>query len=127
MEQQAGTLYEAVGGSRFFEELVDRFYDRVSCDPDLVRVYPTPEDLSFARRKLALFLAEYWGGPSDYSDLRGHPRLRLRHFEFEIGQAERDRWVEHMGAAVEEMAPTPKVAQALMSYFDMGASALVNR
>ena len=87
--------YEAVGGLRFFEELVDRFYDRAASDPDLMSVYPEPEDLGPARRRLALFLSEYWGGPPAYSAERGHPMLRRRHFQFTIGIAERDRWLQH--------------------------------
>jgi hemoglobin len=121
------SLHDAVGGLPFFERLVDRFYDGVASDPDLVRVYPTPEDLSFARRKLALFLAEYWGGPADYTGLRGHPRLRMRHADFDIGSLERDRWLAHMREAVEAMRADPPVARALITYFEMGAEALRNR
>lgn len=121
------TLYDVVGGATFFESLVDRFYERVAADPELLRVYPNPEDLAPARRRLALFLAEYWGGPSEYSAERGHPRLRMRHFPFTIGSAERDRWLEHMRAAVAEQSLPPEVARALLEYFEMAAEALRNR
>jgi hemoglobin len=121
------SLYDAVGGTAFFEALVDRFYDGVASDAELLGVYPTPEDLAPARRRLALFLAEYWGGPSDYSAERGHPRLRMRHVPFAIGPAERDRWLEHMRAAVAEQALPPDVARALLDYFAMAAEALRNR
>ena len=127
MDQPERSLHDAVGGLPFFERLVDRFYDGVASDPDLVVVYPTPEDLTFARRKLALFLAEYWGGPADYSELRGHPRLRMRHAGFDIGPHERDRWLVHMREAVEAVEVDPAVAGALMTYFEMGAEALRNR
>ena len=73
-------LYEAVGGMAFFESLVDRFYERVASDPELLRVYPHPDDLGPARRRLTLFLAQYWGGPATYSAERGDPRIRMRHF-----------------------------------------------
>ncbi len=125
MTDQA-TLYDEVGGLPFFEVLVDRFYDGVEADPVVRGVYPTPEDLSFARRKLALFLAEYWGGPAGYSALRGHPRLRMRHAEFPIGPAQRDRWLVHMRAAMESLDPPPNVAEALLRYFEMGAEAVRN-
>jgi hemoglobin len=121
------SVYETVGGIVFFEDLVDRFYDRVTADAFLLAVYPDPEDLAPARRRLALFLSEYWGGPPLYSRERGHPRLRMRHVPFEIGPAERDRWLEHMTAAVAEMDPPPDVARALVSYFEMGAEAVRNR
>jgi len=121
------SLYEAVGGSAFFEELVDRFYDRVAADSELLAVYPEPTDLGPARRHLALFLSEYWGGPAGYSEERGHPRLRMRHSAFEIGTAERDRWLEHMRAAVGELHPPDEIARALIEYFEMGAEAVRTR
>jgi hemoglobin len=121
------SVYETVGGSAFFEELTRRFYARVATDPVLLAVYPEPEDLEPARRRLALFLSEYWGGPPVYSEERGHPRLRMRHFPFEIGPAERDRWLEHMTAAVDEMSSPPEVNDALLAYFRMGAEAVRNR
>jgi hemoglobin len=119
-------LYEAVGGLSFFEQLVDRFYDRAASDLDLMSVYPQPEDLGPARRRLALFLGEYWGGPPAYSAERGHPMLRRRHFQFAIGIAERDRWLEHMRAAVDEMNPPLEVTRALLEYFEMGAEMVRN-
>jgi hemoglobin len=121
------SVYEIVGGAPFFEELTCRFYERVAADPVLLAVYPQPGDLEPARRRLALFLAEYWGGPPAYSKERGHPRLRMRHAPFEIGPEQRDRWLEHMRAAVAEMDPPPGVASALASYFATAAEALRNR
>lgn len=121
------SLFDAVGGMPFFEELVDRFYDGVAADPDLLALYPQPQDLRPARRRLAMFLAEYWGGPPHYSDERGHPRLRMRHAPFPIGPADRDRWLAHMRAAVELMDPPEDVAEALIGYFEMGAEAMRNR
>jgi hemoglobin len=124
--QEERSLYDEVGGTGFFVELVDRFYDGVESDPVLRPVYPD-EDLTFARRKLALFLAEYWGGPADYNALRGHPALRMRHAPFEIGPAQRDRWLHHMRAAVAAVEPPPQAAEALLAYFEMAAPALQNR
>ena len=123
----ATTLYDAVGGQPFFDELVDRFYGGVELDPQLLAVYPQPSDLAGARHRLSLFLAQYWGGPSIYSDERGHPRLRMRHATFTIGQAERDRWLEHMRAAVDEMDPPEDVRAALLEYFDKGSAMLQNQ
>jgi hemoglobin len=121
------TLYEAVGGMPFFAVLVDRFYDGVAGDPDLLALYPHPDDLGPARHRLTLFLAQYWGGPTTYSDERGHPRLRARHLPFAIGDAERDRWLLHMRAAVESMSPPDEITDALMTYFTSAASAMRNQ
>ena len=126
MPADEGTLYDAVGGMAFFEELVDRFYDGVAADPGLLALYPNPEDLGPARRHLALFLAQYWGGPQEYSDLRGHPALRMRHAPFAIGADARDRWLTHMRAALEAMHPAPPVARALEDYLATAADALRN-
>jgi hemoglobin len=123
---RTGTLYESLGGLPFFERLVGRFYDGVEADPILRVVYPS-EDLAPARRRLTLFLAQYWGGPADYDRERGEPRLRMRHFPFAIGPAERDRWLDHMRQAIDELAPAPEVRGALLQYFEMAAEALRNR
>ena len=124
-EQQ--TLYETVGGMPFFEALVDRFYEGVAGDAVLLRLYPEPDDLAPARRRLTLFLAQYWGGPTDYSDERGHPRLRMRHAPFSIGGEERDRWLAHMREAVDALDPPTDVAQALDDYFAMAAESMRNQ
>ena len=120
------TVYDRVGGMPFFERLVDRFYDGVAADPVLRPVYPD-QDLAGARHRLTLFLAQYWGGPRTYDEEREHPRLRMRHFPFAIGAAERDRWLVHMRAALAELAPPPDVADAFERYFANAAEAMRNR
>ena len=120
------SVYELAGGEPAFRLLVERFYARVAEDPLLRSVYPD-EDLSGATERLTLFLIQYWGGPSTYSELRGHPRLRLRHQPFAIGRAERDAWLGHMTAAVESLELAPAVRRALLNYFDTASTAMINR
>lgn len=91
-------------GREFFDHLVDAFYDGVEHDPVLIRLYPEGSDTGGARRRLAMFLAQYWGGPDDYMQERGHPRLRMRHNEFVIGEMERDHWLMHMASAIEQVS-----------------------
>jgi hemoglobin len=86
-----------------------------------------PQDLTESRTHLAAFLTQYWGGPGTYSEQRGHPRLRMRHFPFAIGEPERDAWLRCMLAAVDAVAPEPAVRAALVDYFSMAATHLVNR
>jgi hemoglobin len=120
------TLYDTVGGMPFFERLVDRFYEGVADDEILRPLYPEA-DLTGARRRLTLFLAQYWGGPGTYSQERGHPRLRARHVPFAIGGPERDRWLVHMRAAI-EASDAPEAARArLHEYVTMAADAMRNR
>lgn len=120
------TLYEAVGGMPFFERLVDHFYQGVAGDDVLLPLYPERPDLTGARHRLTLFLAQYWGGPTTYSDERGHPKLRMRHFPFHIGPLERDRWLLHMRAAVDATDPAPEVRRMLLDYFGSAAEHLRN-
>lgn len=121
------TLYAEVGGMPFFERLVDRFYTGVEADPALLALYPNQEDLAGARHRLTLFLAQYWGGPTTYSDERGHPRLHMRHVPFAIDPAARDRWLTAMRAAVAHADPAPAVSARLLRYFEMAAEAMRNR
>jgi hemoglobin len=119
------TVFEVVGGQPFFDALIERFSLRVESDPALRRVYP--DDLDAGMRALALFLAQYWGGPPTYSEQKGHPRLRMRHAPFAIGQAERDAWLAAMLAALEE-SDAPEVAREMMrDYFVSASTAMINR
>ena len=121
------TLYETVGGQPFFDRLVDRFYDGVEADDVLLPLYPDHADLAGARRRLSLFLGQYWGGPTTYSDERGHPRLRARHFPFSIGAIERDRWLVHMRVAIDETDAPAAAKSRLHEYVTMAAEAMRNR
>ena len=118
------SVYEAVGGLPFFVALVDRFYARVEKDIMLRPLYP--DDLAPSAQHLALFLAQYWGGPTTYSDDRGHPRLRMRHAPFAIGRRERDRWMAAMLASLEEAHLDAELHQRFVDYFSMAADHLIN-
>ncbi len=119
------SFYEAVGGEETFTRLVRRFYAEVEQDPELRRVYPS-RDLGPATEHLRLFLMQYWGGPATYNELRGHPRLRMRHVRFSIGEAERDAWLRHMRTAMDEIALDPAHDEELWRYLEMAAQSLVN-
>jgi hemoglobin len=119
------TVFEVVGGQAFFDALIERFEARVESDPALRRVYP--DELDAGMRALALFLAQYWGGPATYSEQKGHPRLRMRHAPFAIGQAERDAWLAAMLSALDE-SDAPDVAREMMrEYFVDASTAMINR
>jgi hemoglobin len=119
------SVYQLAGGEETFRLLVQRFYSRVAEDPILRAIYPE-EDLSGATERLTLFLIQFWGGPNTYSESRGHPRLRLRHQPFAIGQRERDAWLGHMSAAVESLELAPAVRKALLDYFETASTAMIN-
>ncbi len=118
------TPFERWGGEAFFVRLVDRFYVGVATDPLLRPMYP--DDLTDSSAHLALFLMQYWGGPPTYNEQRGHPRLRMRHVPFEIGQAQADAWMGHMTDAVNETDLPPEDRQELLDYLAMAAKSLIN-
>jgi hemoglobin len=120
------SLYEAMGGSDAFRLLVERFYAGVAADPLVRPLYPE-QDLSGATERLTLFLIQYWGGPTTYSELRGHPRLRMRHAPFAIGRAQRDAWLGHMTAAVDSLDLPPPLRKELLDYFETASTAMINQ
>lgn len=119
------SFYDVVGGEDAFRRLVHRFYQGVAEDPLLRPLYPE-EDLTGAEERLRMFLIQYWGGPNDYSQERGHPRLRMRHAPFVIGEPERDAWLKHMGDAVQSLELPPEQEQQLWNYLVYAAQSLVN-
>lgn len=119
------SFYEQVGGEATFHRIVARFYEEVAKDELLRPLYPE-EDLGPAEERLRLFLMQYWGGPTTYSDQRGHPRLRMRHAPFKIGPAERDAWLRCMRIAVDEAQLAPEHRERLWQYLEMAANSMMN-
>lgn len=124
-EQSPITFYDEVGGHDTFVRLVDAFYRGVSGDPVLRPMYPE-EDLGPAAERLTMFFEQYWGGPTTYSERRGHPRLRMRHMPFHVDPDARDRWLHHMRAALDEIALSPLHEATMWDYLQRAAMAMVN-
>jgi hemoglobin len=122
----ARTFYDEVGGGPTFTRLVARFYAGVRTDPVLAPLYPQ-DDWDGAETRLRGFLEQYWGGPTTYSQQRGHPRLRMRHAPFAIGPAEREAWLSHMREAVDSLNLTPEQSATLWGYLEMAARSMQNR
>jgi len=125
MSETGQSVYTYVGGDEPFARLVDAFYRGVEEDPLLRPMYP--QDLGEAKERLFLFLTQFFGGPRRYDESRGHPRLRMRHFPFSIGAPERDAWLTHMRAAVDEVGIAEPARQMMLDYFDHAAHFLENR
>jgi hemoglobin len=119
------SFYEAVGGHDTFVGIVDRFYAGVADDAVMRPMYPE-EDLTGAKHRLVMFLEQYWGGPTTYSEQRGHPRLRMRHQPFHINPEARDHWLAHMRDAVAQADLSPLHAVTLMDYLERAAHSLIN-
>lgn len=124
-QQPQVSPYEQMGGHATFTRLVHEFYRGVASDPQLRALYPE-EDLGPAEERLRMFLEQYWGGPTTYSDQRGHPRLRMRHMPFRVTPAQRDRWLTHMMAAVDAVGLEPAADALLRDYLTRAAYSMVN-
>jgi len=122
---ESASLYDRVGGQEFFEQLTTFFYQGVVSNEILRPMYP-PDDLTYAREKLKLFLMQYWGGPDEYSQKRGHPRLRMRHAPFVIDDAARQAWLTCMRQALESTSIEQPLKDEMWEYFVMAANAMVN-
>src|SRR5699024_5106235 len=122
---QADSFWAQVGGTPTFTKITKRFYEEVAADPLMREMYPE-EDLGPAEERLRLFLEQYWGGPTTYSDTRGHPRLRMRHVPYAVTPAARDRWLACMRVAVKEAGLAPLHEATLWDYLERAAHSLVN-
>ena len=120
------SFYEQVGGEKFFSDLVSQFYSHVATDPILRPMYPD-SDMKGAAERLKMFLEQYWGGPTTYQEVRGHPRLRMRHAEFHINKAAHDAWLDAMRQAVDGMEMDAALKEQLWSYIEMAADSMVNQ
>ena len=125
-EAAQGNFWEQVGGRATFEKLVRAFYTGIATDEVLLPMYPDQPDLEPAIQRLTGFLEQYWGGPTAYSEERGHPRLRMRHMAFKVNPDARDRWLLHMRAALDTLELPPLQDATLWAYLDRAAHAMVN-
>jgi len=119
------TFYEAIGGHTTIKVIVDTFYAGVADDPLLRPLYPE-EDLGPANERFRMFLEQYWGGPTTYSEQRGHPRLRMRHAPFEVTPEARDRWLAHFRAGLDRAALSPEHDAEFWAYAQHAANFMVN-
>lgn len=119
------SFYDAVGGHETFDAIVRAFYEFVKVDPVLGPMYPA-HDWEGAVKRLTMFLEQYWGGPTTYSDERGHPRLRMRHAAYRVNPDARDRWFSYMRSAIESVELSPLHHVTLLDYVERAAHSLVN-
>ena len=124
-QQQSESFYDAVGGHATFAFIVHRFYEQVATDDILLPMYPE-NDLDGAENRLRMFLEQYWGGPTTYSQTRGHPRLRMRHVPYRVTPAARDRWLALITVAVKEANLAPMHESRLLDYLERATYSLVN-
>lgn len=118
------SIYEALGEEKI-KKMVTLFYEGIA-DDDLIRpMYP--KGLVPAEERLFLFLIQVFGGPTTYSEKRGHPMLRRRHFPYAIDMNASDRWLQHMSAAIDQIEMTEETKTQVLGYFGRAALWMVNR
>ena len=125
MTSDPQTFYEEIGGFETFRRIVAKFYEGVAADEVLRPLYPE-EDLGPAEERFLLFLVQYWGGPTTYSEQRGHPRLRMRHAPFPVDERARDHWLQHFRAALDSVGLTPEQDQQFWAYVTHAATFMIN-
>jgi hemoglobin len=121
---QEEQIYAAIGPEGF-HRLIAAFYGRVKIDPILGPLYPQ-QDFAGAEERLRSFLIQRFGGPTTYSNLRGHPRLRMRHAPFQVDERARNRWIELMEQALAEVGLADEVMPLLRKYFLDTATFMIN-
>ena len=119
------TFYDEIGGYDTIHRIVAKFYEGVASDQLLRALYPE-EDLGPAEERFRLFLVQYWGGPTTYSETRGHPRLRMRHAPFKVTPEAKDHWLLHFRAALDEVALPPEQDAQFWDYVTHAAQFMVN-
>jgi hemoglobin len=124
MSENQQTLYDLIGGEATFRRLVDSFYAKVEADEVLRAIFP--EDLAAGKEYQFLFLMQYWGGSTRYSQERGHPRLRMRHSPYAITVDLRNRWVQYMLEAIDEAGIQEPYRSEMRQYFEQGATFMIN-
>ncbi len=118
-------FYDEIGGMETVKAIVDRFYEGVAEDELLRPLYPD-EDLGPAAERLTLFLAQYWGGPTTYSESRGHPRLRMRHAPFAVTPTAKEHWLRHFRTGLDSVGLTPEQDAQFWDYATHAAQFMVN-
>ena len=117
-------------GEAPFVQLVASFYARVRTDDLLGPMYPE-NDWEGAEERLRDFLIGRCGGPQRYIEKRGHPRLRMRHGPYDLTPAARDRWMQLMGAALDEGLAAGQIpaseGSVLRAFLEHTATFLINR
>ncbi|QSA97632.1 group II truncated hemoglobin [Methylococcus sp. EFPC2] len=122
------TPYKLIGGEEAVYDLVERFYGYMNDLPEARGIRKMhAADLRGAKTKLFKYLSGWLGGPDLYQAEFGHPRLRMRHFPFAIGQDERDQWMFCMSKALAETPMDEELRAGLHEALANLATHMINR
>jgi len=124
MAEENQTVYEMIGGEATIKALVEQFYAHIEADDALRGMFP--DDLEPGKHWQFLFLMQYFGGPKQYMDERGHPRLRMRHMPFPIDSTAAQQWLSYMLQAIDEVGIEDPARTIMREYFQRAAPFMVN-
>lgn len=114
IKENQNTHYQRIGGEAKIRELVQRFYHLMDELPESHGIRKLhPESLKGSEDKLFMFLSGWMGGPQLYVEKFGHPRLRMRHISFPIGESERDQWMLCMNQAMQDVIEDKSLREEL--------------
>ena len=124
-----GSIYRRIGGKKVIDKLVDDFYSIMATDPAAKECFATHQgrDLKHAAVKLKAFLSGWLGGPPVYMNQFGHPRLRMRHFPFQVGQKESEQWLYCMEEALKNSHIDFETQKQLLASFKEVTMVIKNR
>jgi len=122
------SIYSRLGGELSLREFVEQLYGYMARSAEVEHVRKMhPQDLSHARERLFMFLSGLLGGPPLYMEALGHPRLRRRHMHFQIGNKERDQWLQCAQYAADQLDISAQTREDLMCELRAMANHLRNR
>ncbi|WP_144932408.1 globin [Paenibacillus sp. 32O-W] len=120
-----GTIYEAIGGAEAVRRLVEAFYPKVLAHPLLSPIFP--EDITPVMEKQYMFLSQFFGGPSLYTEAYGHPMMRARHLPFPITPERAEAWLACMRQALEETVEDESLRMLMLERLSGPAYHFVNQ
>ncbi|MNO17498.1 Group 2 truncated hemoglobin YjbI [compost metagenome] len=118
------SIYDNLGGADTIHRLVEAFYPKVQNNPVIGHLFP--EDIAPVMEKQYMFLTQFFGGPSLYSDAFGHPMMRARHMPFPITPERAEAWLGCMSAALEEIGIDQQLREFVLQRLSGPAFHFVN-
>jgi hemoglobin len=117
------SIYQQLGEENI-RKIAHLFYKGVEDDPLMREMYP--KDLAPAEERFALFLIQVFGGPTTYSDQKGHPRLRMRHSPYKVNLKAREHWMQHITDAMNQIEIEDSTKSQMMQYFENASTHMIN-
>lgn len=117
------TIYERLGDENL-NLLVDHFYNYVLEDERINELFQT--DIKEVKSKQFMFLTQFFGGPARYTEVHGHPKLRMRHLPHKVTIDGASAWLENMAKAISQLPIDESFQEEIFMRFPHAARHMVN-